>query len=114
MAETLDIELELLGSSLLPAESLESDAGPLSADKGDSPQTSSNVELTVSNADSGRRLVVSVGEGYPARSAVQVVLKGDDLDRDAAHKAEDHIQTLMQEHWDEADEYVSLIEPLRN
>lgn len=117
MSETLDVELELLASSLLPAETLETDAGspaPGSEDK--SPQTSSAWprEFAVTNADSGRRLVFCVREGYPARSAVDVALKGGDMDRDAAFRSEERIQSLLRDHWDEADEYVTLRAALRN
>lgn len=115
MSETLDVELELLGSSLLPAETL------AAANAGDeSPQTSSGLagalpcEFAVANADSGRRLAVSVQEGYPALSAVHVALKGGDMDRDAALRSEQRIQHLMQEHWDEADEYVAHPAVVRN
>lgn len=104
MSETLDVELELLASSLLPSETLEGAGTP--GTESESPQTSSGWphEFAIANADSGRRLVVYVREGYPARSSVDVQLKGGDLDRDAARRSEERIQNVLREHWAEDDE----------
>lgn len=104
MSEALDVELELLSSSLLPSETLEGPGTP--ASESDSPQTSSGWprEFAIADADSNRRLVVRVREGYPALSAVNVQLKGGDLDRDAAHRSEERIQNLLRKHWTEDDE----------
>lgn len=106
MSESLDIELELLASSLLPSEALEGAETP--GWESESPQTSSAWprEFAIANADSGRRLVACVRKGYPALSAVDVQLKGGDLGRDAAHRSEERIQNLLREHWTEDDEYV--------
>ncbi|EKC97737.1 hypothetical protein A1Q2_07936 [Trichosporon asahii var. asahii CBS 8904] len=104
MSESLDIELELLASSLLPSEALEGAETP--GWESESPQTSSAWprEFAIANADSGRRLVACVREGYPALSAVDVQLKGGDLGRDAAHRSEERIQNLLREHWTEDDD----------
>lgn len=103
MSDTLDVEVELLSSGLLPSETLEQEQEQ-EQDR-DAPHTSCAARsISIRNADSGRSLVASVRKGYPALSAVRVTLTGGDLDRDAAHHAVAKINGILEDHWDAADE----------
>lgn len=94
-SESLDVELELISASLLPAEELTADAGP-----------SWPRVITVANADSRRALHIQVGDAYPSRDAVNIELKGNDIGRDEATRQNAMIAETQAGNWEADDEYV--------
>ena len=94
--DTLDAELELVRSSLLPAESLDvSDSWPR--------------EITVTSSDSLYALRIVVNERFPSRDAVALEIKGRDVGRGEGEEWRRWVEGKMDE-WDEEGGYVGLRE----
>lgn len=92
----LDLEIELLQSSLLGNETLTTS----STSSGGDPQT-----IDITSSDSKLALHVTIGQDYPESSAILVEVKGPDINRDEAEDWKVWVDERMSE-WDETDEYV--------
>ncbi|WVF69145.1 hypothetical protein IAT40_003919 [Kwoniella sp. CBS 6097] len=93
--EDLDTEIELISSSLLPAETLESDSN----DQTQWPRT-----IHVSSTDSTLSVHVTVKEGYRKKDAVTIDVKSRAMGRDEATGWQRWTEEKMAE-YDESDDY---------
>lgn len=76
---SLDLEIELITSSLLPAETLsESSLSPAGQ------AASGSRDFEIRSSDSSLWLHIVISEGYPDKQAVRVEIKGDEIGRDEA------------------------------
>ena len=89
----LDLEIELLQSSLLGNETL------TTSSSGDSRI------IDITSSDSKLALHVTIGKGYPKSSAIHVEIKGPEINRDEAEDWRVWVEERMSE-WDETDEEV--------
>lgn len=90
-SETLDAEVELIASSLLPEENLSS------------PSLTWPREIVIANAESQRSLQITIAEEYPKRQAVTVEVKGNDIGRDAAAEWSKRINGFL-DSWEDLEE----------
>ncbi|WVQ96647.1 hypothetical protein IAU59_003752 [Kwoniella sp. CBS 9459] len=93
--EDLDTEIELIASSLLPAETLDS----LSPDQMQWPR-----QLHISSTDSTLSLNIIVKEGYREKDCVLIEVKSPAMGRDEATGWQEWIDEKMAE-YDEGDDY---------
>ncbi|KLT38877.1 hypothetical protein CC85DRAFT_289121 [Cutaneotrichosporon oleaginosum] len=91
MSCDLDVELELIASSLLPSEDLTDDPG--------FPRI-----ISIVNNDSQRTLHIEVREDYPSQSAVTIELKGNDIGRDVARYHNSKIAEQQNANWVDGEE----------
>lgn len=90
--ENLNTEIELIESSLLPAESIvASSLGTLAR------------TLDLSSSESPLRLSVRIEGSYPKANSVYVEIKGDDVGREEAEGWRVKVDGMMQD-WDEQSE----------
>jgi len=86
--ERLDLETELIESSLLPAERLVRDGG----------------YILITSDDSNLSIRVAVSSGYPARQSITVEIKGEHIARDEAQSWKEWAQGTVDNEWDPSDE----------
>ncbi|KAK4684730.1 hypothetical protein P7C73_g5433, partial [Tremellales sp. Uapishka_1] len=86
--EGFDTEIELIESSLLPAESLAITSAGWPR------------EINIHSDSSSLSLHVNVQTGYPHQSAVEITIKGGDVGREEAEAWKDWTRARMTE-WDE-------------
>ncbi|WVW84633.1 hypothetical protein I302_106667 [Kwoniella bestiolae CBS 10118] len=91
--DDLDIELELISSSLLPAESLSS------SDPGTWPRV-----IDITSDDSELSLHISVNEGYRSKDAVQIEIKSGSMGREEGLDRKRWVEEKMEE-WNEEEDY---------
>lgn len=89
---SLDLEIELLQSSLLAEEELQATDSPL-------PRT-----IDITSLASRLALHIAVEEGYPAASSVRIAVKGAQINRDEAEGWRAWVQERMIESYNEDDE----------
>lgn len=87
----LSTEIELISASLLASEELQEVSGR------------SGAGIFIINEESGRSIHVDIGDGYPSRDAVKVVIKAADVGRDEATVWNTRISEIMR-NWDDAEE----------
>ncbi|WWC62508.1 uncharacterized protein I303_105104 [Kwoniella dejecticola CBS 10117] len=91
--DDLDTEIELIASSLLPAENLES------SPSGIWPRT-----IGITSTDSDLSLHASISEGYPSKDAIGVEVKSPSMGRDEASRWQALVKDKMEE-WKEEEDY---------
>ncbi|OCF43560.1 hypothetical protein I317_02578 [Kwoniella heveanensis CBS 569] len=95
--EDLDNELELISSSLLPSETLDSSSSP--SDQATWPRV-----MSITSSDSALSLHVTINQGYRSRQAVKIEVKGAVMGREEATGWQRWTDEKMTE-YDESDDY---------
>ena len=91
--ERLDLEIELIEASLLPAERLVRDGNAIS----------------ITSDDSILSLHVAVSPNYPTSGSVAVEVKGENIGRDEAQGWKEWLKNTLIEEWDAGDEYAPFV-----
>lgn len=89
----LDLEIELLQSSLLAGETLEASNGGSSATR----------DIDITSSASKLAVHVAVGPDYPAARSVQLEIRGSEIGRDEAEGWKSWVKECMAD-WDETAE----------